>query len=79
MMAASKEVVSRSLIRIESRVALSKEDGKRFCLEMPGWCPCDECSAQDFSTVESAPASSVEESVYNDFNWENDVKKSLID
>ena len=64
-MANSEEVVSSSLIRVSPRVPLSSEDGRKFGLGLPGWCPCNDCS-----TVES-----VEESVKSDEKSE-DIRKS---
>ena len=64
-MANSEEVVSSSLIRVSPRVPLSSEDGRKFCLGLPGWCPCDDCS-----TVES-----VDESVKSD-EKSKDIRKS---
>ena len=64
-MANSEEVVSSSLIRVSPRVPLSSEDGRKFCLGLPGWCPCNDCS-----TVES-----VKESVKSDEKSE-DIRKS---
>ena len=61
------EIVSASLIRKRPRVLLSKEEQKRFCLGLAGWCPCDDCQSDESSIV----ANPVEESaVTND-------KKSL--
>ena len=46
-MANSKVVVSSCLIRMKPRISLSKEDKKRFCLGLPDWCPCCDCSMVD--------------------------------
>lgn len=65
-----KVVVSSSLIRTEPRIPLSKEDGKRFCLGLPGWCPCEDCQSGACSTdeddlVQDSVTSSVCQSDFN--------------
>ena len=63
----SEETVSSSLIRTKPRVSLSSEDGKPFCLGLPDWCPCDDCSK----------VKSVEEPVKNGTTLKLDDKKPL--
>ena len=36
------EVVSKSLIRTSIRPGITKEGANKFCLGIPGWCPCCE-------------------------------------
>ena len=37
-------VVSKSLIRTTKPSSLTKENESNFCLGVPGWCPCSNCS-----------------------------------
>ena len=37
-----ERVVSKSIL--ERKPVLNKEEQRRFCLGLPGWCPCPDCS-----------------------------------
>lgn len=63
----SEETVSNSLIRTKPCVPLSSEDGKPFCLGLPDWCPCNDCSK----------VKSVEEPVKSSMTLKLDDKKPL--
>ena len=43
IMAKNTCTVSKSLIRT-TKPNLSKEQERRFCLGLVGWCPCSDCS-----------------------------------
>ena len=59
--------MSSCLIRTNPRVLLSSEYGKAFCLGLPDWCLCDDCSKVE----------SVEEPVKSHTTLKLDDKKPL--
>ena len=59
--------MSSSLIRMNPHVLLSSEYRKAFCLGLPDWCPCDDCSKVE----------SVEEPVKSSTTLKLDDKKPL--
>ena len=44
-MCEEKAAVSEMLLKaLKLKVAQCKEQNPRFCLQLPGWCPCHSCS-----------------------------------
>ena len=81
-MSGKEVVVSSSLICTEPRVALSKKDGKRFCLGLPEWCPCEDCQQSVVANMGDCDVHMVEDSVtskvcQSGFNAEIDHSKPL--
>ena len=77
-------VVSNSLLWKGEEKFLSLADQRRFCLGIPGWCPCIDCTEPEIATIDpgkllshkrNAAGSSAGSKIHHDSNLKPVAKK----